>query len=59
MGAFKEKSLHSLIGRVGVDFREVVESDFAPTMSLSFSYPIKAERKAVFKVLKLEASINF
>lgn len=59
MEEFKERSIHSIIARAGVDFKEVVESDFAPTLSLSLELPIKAERKMVFKILKLEASMNF
>jgi hypothetical protein len=54
-----EKSFHNLTFRAGVDLREMVDSTFAPTLSVSYKYPLRGQRVMLFKTLKIEASISF
>jgi hypothetical protein len=54
-----DKSCHTLNFRGSVDFQEMVDSNLAPTLSISYKYPLKGERMLLFKTVKVEASVSF
>jgi len=54
-----EKSCHNVTFRASVDLKEISDSNFAPSLSFSYKYPLKGERMVLFKTVKIEASINF